>query len=193
MVGSKVRMLVGGAIALAAIAAAPAHAADPFPDVETGDAPWGFFGRSVWAKVWIAAKPAAVFEVLTDYERFPEFMPLVQRVDVLERGPRHAVLRFKMRYLNWFDIEQTDRRTLHPYDRIDYVGVAGALREVRGDWRLAPERDGTRATYTAQVDPGVPVPGPITGALVKRGLPGLLDGVRRRAESGGRWRKHEFP
>ena len=185
------RRLVG-AIGLVAIAAAPVRAAE-FPDVETGDAPWGMFGRSVWAKVWVAAPPAAVFAVLTDYERFAEFMPLVDRVEVLERGPRHAVLRFHMTYLRWFDIQQTDRRVLYPPRRIAYDGVAGVLKAVKGDWKLAPERGGTRVTYTADVDPGVPVPGALTGALVKRGLPGLLDGVRRRTESGGRWRKRSFP
>ncbi len=181
------------AIAVVAIAAVPAWAADEFPDVETGDAPWGLFGRSVWAKVWVAAPPRAVFATLTDYERFDQFMPLVERVDVLERGPKHAVLRFKMRYARWFDVEQTDRRVVHPYSRIDYVGVKGPLRSVTGDWRFAAERGGTRLTYRAQVDPGVPVPGVLMGALVKRGLPGLLDGVRRRTESGGTWVKRAFP
>lgn len=181
------------AIAAAAIAAAPALAAPAFPDVETGDAAWGLFGRSVWARVWVAAPPRAVFKTLTDYERFDAFMPLVERVNVLERAPRHAVLRFQMRYLNWFDIEQTDRRTLHPHSRIDYVSVAGPLKSVHGDWRLMAERGGTRVTYRAWVDPGVPVPGVLVGALVKRGLPGLLDGVRRRTESGDTWVKHTFP
>lgn len=182
-----------GAIAMVAIAAAPVAAREDFADVKTGDAPWGLFGRSVWAEVWVAAPPRAVFRTLTDYARFDEFMPLVERVDILERGPTHAVLKFKMRYMRWFDIEQTDRREFHPYSRIDYVGVAGPLRAVTGDWRFTAERGGTRVRYRAQVDPGVPVPGVLMGALVKRGLPGLLDGVRRRTESGGTWRKRSFP
>lgn len=181
------------ALAALALASAPARAASAFPHVETGDQPWGLFGRAVWARVHVAAQPSAVFAVLTDYERFGEFMPLVERVDVLERGPRHAVLRFRMKYLRWFDVEQTDRRTLHPHTKIDYVGIAGPLKTVYGDWRFAAARGGTRVTYRAWVDPGVPVPGAIVGALVKRGLPGLLDGVKRRVESGGTWKKRDFP
>ena len=191
-ISGRLRQVVGG-LALVATTAGPATAAETFPDVATGDAPWGFFGRSVWARVWIAAPPAAVLGTLTDYERFHEFMPLVERVDVLERGPTHAVLKFKMRYLSWFDIEQTDRRTVHPASHIDYVSVAGPLKSVRGDWRFTAERGGTRLTYSAKVDPGVPVPGVVMGMLVKRGLPGLLDGVRRRTESGGSWRKRPLP
>lgn len=178
-----------------ALAGGPAWAAGSaeFPDVATGDTAWGWFGRSVWARVRVAAPPAAVFAVLTDYERFPAFMPLVERVEVLERSPKHAVLRFSMRYLNLFEVQQTDRRELFGTERITYVGIAGTMREVHGDWRLTPDRGGTLVDYTAFVDPGVPVPGPVIGALVKRGLPGLLDGVRRRVESGGTWTKRSFP
>lgn len=174
-------------------AAVLAAATTEFPDVETGDAPWGWFGRSVWAKVWIKAQPAAVFAVLTDYEKFPAFMPLVEKVEILERSPKHAVLRFSMRYLNLFEVTQTDRRELFGRERITYVGVAGTMKEVFGDWKLTPEAGGTRVHYTANVDPGVPVPGPVIGALVKRGLPGLLDGVKRRVESGATWTKRSFP
>ena len=185
--------LVLSAGAAAILAAAGAPAATEFPHVETGDTAWGWFGRSVWARVWVKAPPAAVFAVLTDYAQFPAFMPLVERVEVLERSPRHAVLRLSMRYSNLFEIQQTDRRELFGTERITYVGIAGTLREVHGDWTLAGENDGTRVHYTANVDPGVPLPGALTGALMKRGLPGLLDGIKRRVESGGTWTKRRFP
>ena len=180
-----------GACAAGVLAIATASAPPP-TDIAMRDAPFGLFGRSAWADVWVKVPPAAAFAVLTDYEHFHEFMPIVAGVVVEQRSTRHAVLRLRMTYLRWFTVEEVDERRLYPPSKVTYKGIAGPLKSLHGAWLLAPERGGTRVRYEAHVDPGVPVPGPVMAMLLTRGLPGLLDGVRRRAESGGTWIKGTF-
>lgn len=175
-------MGVGPTVAMAAAPADRHH-------VTISDAPYRTFGRSVTAQFYVAAPPKAVFEVLTDYAHMTEFMPMVDTVRVLKAWPNGAHVSFRVRYLNLFDIVEVDERHYEGIERITWRAVQGPLKVSDGSWTLAPRGPGTNVVYRTEVDPGIPLPSRLTGMLIQSGLPEFLDGVARRVESGGRWRK----
>ncbi|MFP5502608.1 MAG: SRPBCC family protein [Candidatus Sericytochromatia bacterium] len=158
-------------------------------DLSISEAPFGRHGRAVSASFHVAASTHAIFAVLTDYDGMPEFMPMVEEAELLESRPSGARVRFRVRSLGLFDIEEIDERNYEPPRRITWQAVKGPLAVSEGSWTLTPDRAGTRVVYQTNVEPPVPLPAFLTGMLVKQGLPEFLVAIRLRAESGGRWLK----
>lgn len=180
-----------GAVALVGVAfsVAPPVLADSPEGIQVEDGPYGPFGRSVTATLYVEATPKALFGVLTDYDHLAEFMPMVNEARALESSARGATVMFKVRYARFFELEEIDVRTHEPYSRITWHAIKGPLKVSDGFWALRPQGKGTHLTYRTDVDPGFPVPSQLTGVLLKQGLPEFLAGIKRRAESGGTWKK----
>lgn len=185
------RLCIGGVVWTSLLVAPLAWAASPSsrsaPVID--DAPFGRFGRSITARFLVRATPQEAYEVLTDHERMAAYMPMVEEAAVVSRSPGRAVVRFRVRYLHWFDITEVDERTFEPPSRIRWHATEGPLRVSDGSWTFIPASGGTLVTYQTDVDPGVPLPSVLTGMLLRQGLPAFLDAVRLRIESGGKWRR----
>lgn len=153
------------------------------------EAPFGRFGRTVKAAFHVAATPTQVFGVLTDYEHMAEFMPMVDEVKLLVARPDGARVSFRVRYMNLFDLVEVDERTYEGARRITWTAVQGPLKVSDGSWTLTPKGAGTHVVYRTDVDPGFPLPAQLTSMIIRNGLPEFLEGIARRSESGGRWRK----
>jgi len=132
----------------------------------------------------VAAPQRLCFEVLTDYERSPEWQGPVKRADVLERyddGLAEVVA---------YEIDakvRTVRYTLrHRYDvprRVTSDFVEGDLRHVAGAWTFDADDDATsRVTFSMEIDPGRFVPRPIARMLEAQVMGAALDDLRREAE-----------
>lgn len=168
--------------------APPAAAEAPLP-YALQEAPFGRFGRSIRATFHIEAKPPVVFGVLTDYAHMGDYMAMVDEARVLEARPQGAVVSFRVRSMKLFDIVEVDERTYEGQRRITWHATRGPLHVSDGSWSLAPDGRGTSVIYETDVEPSFPLPPWLTSMLLQQGLPEFLDSVRRRAESGGTWRK----
>lgn len=127
-----------------------------------------------------------VWSVLIDHEHFPEFMPHVESVKVLQRTPTteraaqavNAVVS-TVRYV-------LDYRFDKPAYRIDYALAADLPHDIaaaRGSWKLERAPGGTLVEYETTVDAGKPVPDFIKRYLSERGARDALDAIRKRAEA----------
>jgi ribosome-associated toxin RatA of RatAB toxin-antitoxin module len=134
----------------------------------------------------LPAPPAEAFAVLTDYEHLPDWQGPLTRCEVLSRY-RDGLGR-EVRY----DVDVKVRRVTytlrHDYDRPERIGsqyVEGDFREMAGDWTLRPHGDGgTAARFSLQIDPGLPLPGPVLRMLNERVLRTSVEDLRRRLERG---------
>ncbi|NJN21872.1 MAG: hypothetical protein HC812_12710 [Leptolyngbya sp. RL_3_1] len=87
------------------------------------------------------ASPPTVWDVLTDYEGFPQFLPSVISSKVTERaGNRTVVARRDRRKIGFMPIKVkivTENIEVNQ-ERIDYRMLSGTLDSLEGVWRLAP-------------------------------------------------------
>lgn len=120
--------------------------------------------------------------VLADFERWPEWQPAVERVEVVERSEGGALVAFeadaKVRRLHY-----RARYVLEPPARMTWELVDGDVKAGGGEFRLeALGERRTRATYRLGVELGFFVPGP----LLRRGtqvlMGGVTAGLKRRVE-----------
>jgi ribosome-associated toxin RatA of RatAB toxin-antitoxin module len=138
----------------------------------------------------IAASPDAVFAILSDLERYPEWQEFLQRVTVRERdADGRAVLveaeaDATVRTLR-IDL-RCDREAAR---RVSWRSEGGDLKQLDGAFDLAEHSPGrTGVTFRLDVDPGrrlgLLLRGSLADRLRDRVLGGMLDGLRRRAENG---------
>jgi coenzyme Q-binding protein COQ10 len=136
--------------------------------------------------VAIAAPARVVYELAKDQERFPQFMPDVETVVVLERHSDRAISRWKTLVeeapIEWIEEDRFDDDAL----RIEYKLIEGDLDKFEGAWIFA-ERDGaTHVVLGVDYDFGVPtlaeLIGPTLEKKVRENSEMMLEALKRQAE-----------
>ncbi len=122
----------------------------------------------VETRIAIAASARAVYELAKDQERFPDFMPDVETVRVLERHPDRVISRWKTLVeeapIEWTEEDRFDDDGL----RIDYALLEGDLDTFQGAWTFE-ERDGlTHVLLTVEYDFGVPTLAELIGPTLQK-------------------------
>jgi len=151
--------------------------------------------------VRIEVPPARLFSVITDYDRFAEFVPYVVRSRVVHREDGLRRVSQHMRFPGpladrHYDIESRDSYTSFPQEhwRVEWhlvperdlpaSGEAGITPTAfTGYWELAPVTGGaaTEAIYSLHFDPGGALPAWLVTFAMNRYLPKVIDAVRTRA------------
>ncbi len=140
----------------------------------------------VETSIAIAAPARAVYELAKDQERFPQFMPDVETVTVLETHPDRAISRWKTLVeeapIEWTEEDRFDDARL----RIDYRLIEGDLDTFQGAWTFE-QRDGvTHVSLGVEYDFGVPtlaeLIGPTLEKKVRENSEMMLAALKREAE-----------
>jgi carbon monoxide dehydrogenase subunit G len=171
------------AIALA-LAAAQANAAATV----TVNAERGVDTIDVRASTVLKADAATAWRVLTDYDRYVEFIPDLRVSHVVARRGAIVTVEQSGDAVLWllkvpvhvtFEIDE-----IAP-DRIQSRAVAGTLRALTSYYALTPVRSGTRMDYFGRVTPGFALFGQIELAAVEKNIArqfqALADQIERQA------------
>ena len=116
----------------------------------------------------IDAPAPDVYELAKDQERFPEFMPDVESVVVLERHPDRVVTRWKTLVedapIEWTEEDRFDDVAL----RIDYALIEGDLDTFDGAWTFEQDGATTRVVLGVEYDFGVPTLAELIGPTLEK-------------------------
>jgi coenzyme Q-binding protein COQ10 len=132
----------------------------------------------------INAPVEKVFRIVTDYERYAEFLPEVKRVSTSGRSNNRVKVHYEVEVIK--RIKYTLEMNEEPPHRVSWSFVEGELmRDNHGSWSLEPASgEATQATYSIEMALGPLVPKAIVKALVETSLPKMLDAFKKRAEAG---------
>jgi ribosome-associated toxin RatA of RatAB toxin-antitoxin module len=139
-------------------------------------------GYAVTARFLIAASPAAVLAVLTDYEEIPRYLPSVRKSVVHEREPGRAlveqeavskVLLFSKRVHLLLEIlEEEGALSFH-----DTCGRS--FSEYRGRWTLVPRENRSVVAYELHARPTFQVPEALLKHLLRRDAGSMIERIQR--------------
>lgn len=134
--------------------------------------------------VVIDAPIEKVFQTITDYDHYAEFLPEVKRVSSSDRAGNRAQVHYEVEVMK--TIHYTLQMEEEPPRRVVWSFVKGDfMRDNRGSWELEPAGEGkTKATYSIDMTLGPLVPKAIVKALVETSLPKMLEAFKKRAERG---------
>lgn len=131
----------------------------------------------------IAAPIETVWKVITDYERYPEFLADAKRVVARNRQGNTLELENEIAVVGT-SVKYTLRMVEEPPKKVSWSFISGAfMKSNDGGWvleSLGPDR--TRANYSIDISVGMLVPKAVINALVETGLPKMLESFRTRAE-----------
>ncbi|NER81264.1 MAG: hypothetical protein F6K42_17195 [Leptolyngbya sp. SIO1D8] len=135
---------------------------------------------AVWALV-NAALPT-VWDVLTAYEQFPDFLPSVVAARVLERRDNRVwVERRDRRKIGFLPIKVkiVTENIEFEQERIDYQMVEGTLDSMQGSWRLVPipAPDNAPTTLLVQTIAATANMGPLQGYFYEVFETGLVETI----------------
>lgn len=143
----------------------------------------------VRATFWVNAPPEVVYRELSNGAKFSEFMPDIVESVLKNSGDGFQDVYYRLHF--WFgDVEYVLHRVLNREKmEITWNLLSGKFKRLDGYWQIKEGGNGSIVTYYTDVEPKVYVPHFVTKYLTKQGLPDLIDAVRKRAESNGKWKK----
>jgi ribosome-associated toxin RatA of RatAB toxin-antitoxin module len=123
-----------------------------------------------------------LFEAVTRYEDYPQFVEGCTGVKVERQGPGQARVSYNVSMMK--DIHYTlDHREDPASGVVEWSLVdSDAFKKNSGRWTLKAVGPGkTDVLYTVDVEFKIPVPGFILNRLVKGSLPSMIESFRKRA------------
>lgn len=143
----------------------------------------------IHAEEFCRAPPQQVWDVITDYERLPAFVPNLTSSAIVAREESALVLEQHGSGglpLVSHDIHLLLRVTERPLTAIDMIRLAGNMQRYDAHWTLCPAHqdgcDGTRIAYRASLQADFFIP-PLAGpALAQAGAERMLRAVREEVE-----------
>jgi ribosome-associated toxin RatA of RatAB toxin-antitoxin module len=180
---SACRWLLLIASALAAIASAAA-AADVDVDVHRSEGV-----VVIDARAELKADAATAWRVLTDYARYPEFVPGMRASRVVTRRGTHAIVAQSADAPLWFarmPVEITYDIDEFPPSRIESSAKADALHALDSHYQISPAPEGVRLEYEGRLAPRSAWLGGIEQYALRRAIVAefraLADRIEREAE-----------
>jgi coenzyme Q-binding protein COQ10 len=147
----------------------------------------------VATSIAIDAPAALIYELAKDQERFPQFMPDVESVTIVERHDDRVLTRWKTLIedapIEWLEEDRFDDAAL----RIDYKLLEGDLDTFEGAWTFVADLGGTLVTLDVTYDFGVPtlaeLIGPTLEKKVRENAEMMLAALKVEAEASTRARR----
>jgi coenzyme Q-binding protein COQ10 len=131
----------------------------------------------------INAPMEKVFSVITDYEKYPEFLDEQSGAKVISRNGNVVECSFKLKVIK--EIEYKLRLVETPPSGLSWTLIKGEMmKENNGGWKLEDLGNGkTRATYSIEIGLGMLVPKSVATMLAEQTLPKTLEAFKKRAEA----------
>lgn len=137
---------------------------------------------SAQASIDIEAPIKTVYDVITDFESYPEFLPETKDVEVEKQNAKSATVTFTISVIK--KITYTLNMKLTSPKSVQWSLVRGdMMKKNSGSWKLSEKKKGvTHASYEIEMDFGGMVPKAISSKLIGTNLPSMLKAFRDRAE-----------
>lgn len=139
---------------------------------------------STRAEIDIEAPIEAVYDVIIDFESYPDFLNETRKVKILKSTSKSARVTFKINIIR--KIAYTLDIKLTPQKGITWKLVEGDLMKKNiGRWKLSKKKSGTKAVYEIDMEFAGLVPKAISNKLIGSSLPSMMRAFRDRAEDLG--------
>jgi ribosome-associated toxin RatA of RatAB toxin-antitoxin module len=135
----------------------------------------------------VAATPAAVWRILTDYNHLADYLPNLKSARVVSRNGDTVILE-QMGTARFLFFSQPIRLLVQVQERapdqIDISLIDGDMKVYRASWKLSPlaGATGTRVDYHANIVPKFDVPGLVGTSVVRKDVAKMMAAVLLRLD-----------
>lgn len=123
--------------------------------------------------------PEQFFKIVTDYEKYPEFLNEVKSCKVLKVEGNRKLVEYQISVMKTFKYNLW--MTEEAPHKVSWEFAGGDLfKSSVGYWEMKEEAGQCRATYSIEANFTMFVPGPIANALVSVNLPNMISSYHKR-------------
>jgi ribosome-associated toxin RatA of RatAB toxin-antitoxin module len=123
--------------------------------------------------------PAQFYKIISDYEKYPEFLSEVKECKVLKVEGSRKLVEYTVAVVKNFKYTLWMNEVENKEIKWEFAG-GDIFKTSTGFWRLTEEGGKTRATYGVEATFSLFVPGPIAKALVSVNLPNMISAYHKR-------------
>ncbi|HEX9745304.1 MAG TPA: SRPBCC family protein [bacterium] len=145
----------------------------------------------ITGKIEVGVDPAKAFEIAQEVEKYPDYMPDVKSINVIERRDDgfarvawvgHVSVASINKDVKWIEDEWWDKNAL----TCTYKLVEGDYKKYSGDWNFTGTDSGSEIVLNVDFDLGLPLVGPMINKLLDRimqdNVNGMLKAIKDKAE-----------
>lgn len=123
-----------------------------------------------------------LYKVIIDVENYPEFVPGVHGIKILEKSENRLLVEYKLDIIKSF--RYVIEMKLSPMNNVSWHLVEGDIfKKNTGSWELKKINDDqTEAIYSLDLDFKIFAPSMVVNKLVGSNLPQMLDAFENRAK-----------
>lgn len=125
--------------------------------------------------------PSQFYKIISDYEKYPEFLSEVKECKVLKTEGRRKLVEYTVAVVKNFKYTLWMNEVENQEIKWEFAG-GDIFKTSTGFWKLAEEGGKTRATYGVDATFSMFVPGPIAKALVSVNLPNMISAYHKRVK-----------
>jgi coenzyme Q-binding protein COQ10 len=123
------------------------------------------------------------FEIISDYESYPDFLPEVKKLKVSNQKGTECDVQYEAD-LGIKVIKYKVHMTEVKPTKVSWTFIEGEfMKDNKGGWDLVADGAQTKATYNIDIVVGPLVPKSILDTMVKTQLPKLMENFKKRIES----------
>ncbi len=132
---------------------------------------------------FFSCTPEELYSIITDYERYPEFLSEIKSMKVIEEDGNRKLVEYKISMIKTFTYRLWMTENPDDYSVTWTFDSGDMFRKSDGSWILSEEDEGTtKATYTVDAKVKMLVPGRVTKMLVNVNLPNMMKSYHKRLE-----------
>ncbi len=127
--------------------------------------------------------PKEFFQLVTDYEKYPEFLSEVKSCKVLKSEPGAKLVEYKVSVIKAITY-QLQTKEVEP-SLVSWSFVSGEVfKTMSGSWTIEEEAGGKcKCTYAVEGSFKIFVPGPVASTLLNVNLPAMMAAYHKRIKA----------
>ncbi|MFO1520131.1 MAG: SRPBCC family protein [bacterium] len=132
----------------------------------------------------IEAPVKKVYQVITDFEAYPDFLSGSKGAKILKKSGNHLQVEFKIDVIK--TISYSLDIQLSPQKGFSWELIKGDfMKSNAGEWKLSEgkKKGTTHAIYEIEMDFGLLVPKSVSSMLIGKNLPTMMKEFKERAEN----------
>lgn len=149
------------------------------------------WGGAVTARMYLPLPHTEVWQKLTDYDRWTQYFPDINRSEILHNGFSNGSTSLKRQVKRLYQAAtkafifftaqvEIHLKVLETYqERIQFFMESGTFNDFSADLEIEVCGEGTILTYSVQATPTIPVPGAFIEQAIRMDLPNNMAQMRR--------------
>lgn len=126
--------------------------------------------------------PQELFDVLKDYEKYPEFLKEVKSCKVIEDKGNEKIVEYSLSVVK--DFSYTNQHFEKAPHQLHWKFIKGDLfKSMEGGWKLEDVGGKTKATYIIRAEFSMFVPGFMVKTVLSANLPAMMKAYHERVKA----------